>query len=223
MNSGITFAKIVVLSVLMAVFLGATPAMDLMRRYGIWPLDEAEVPVTAMSPTSPTPVKTLPRAPKRLNKSLRAAAASGTVNSKKRAGSAFEAYQVQAGTILMGLLRAPLDSAKTRVDAPVRALLRSTVRQNGMELIPAASMIYGKVTDVIPASRMQPRGRLVISFFFIEHGVTSTRIAIAARPIVLEPIDAAGSGATRTADVRVNAGELLPISLTEPLVVRLPK
>jgi hypothetical protein len=221
MNSGITLAKIAVLSVLLAVFLGAIPAMDLMRRYGIWPLDDAEVPVTAMTVT-PAPVKVLPRAPQKLTKPRRASNASGNV-SKKRGSNAFETYQVPAGTVLMGLLRAPLDSGRTRVDAPVRALLRSTLRQEGMELIPAASIVYGKVIDVIPASRMQPRGRIVVAFFFIEHGVTGTRIAIAARPLVLEPIDVAGGSVLRTADVRVNAGELLPISLTEPLVVRLPK
>ena len=216
MTTGITLAKIVVASVLLVVVVGTGPVTDLVRRYEVWPFREAQVEAT---PAPPAPVleKRLPR----VTRSMRRSVPTGRMRIKKDVG--FDVYQVPAESVLPAFLRTSLDSATAKIDQPVRALLRSTVRQDGLELIPAASILHGKVMDVIPASRLQPRGRVVVGFFWIEHAATAARTRIAARPVVFEPMDAAGSSVNRAADVRVNAGELVPITLTEALMVRIPK
>ena len=214
MSTGITFAKIVVAFALVAVFFAAPPLMEVMRRHDVWPLATAQVRV----PKAPlTPVASSTTRP-----STRAPITAGRASSRnKKRREVYDGYQVPAGTVLAAFLRAPLDSQTARVEDPVRVILRSSVRQDGVELIPAASIIHGKITDVIPASRWQPKGRIVAGFFFIEHADTRSRAGIAARPLVFEAVDA--TGARRTVDVKVKAGELVYIEMLEPLVVRIPK
>ena len=213
MSTGITFAKIVVAFALLAVFFGGLPLLEFIRQ------DEASPSPAAQVRAPSAPVARV--AEKRVPRAITRAAAKPTRGSKKRgAEAAVEIYQVPAASVLPAFLRAPLDSVRTRVEEPVRALLRSSVKQNGVELIPAASTLLGKVLDVIPASRWQPRGRIVVGFYFIEHAGTGTRMRISARPLIFEPVDATGN--RRSVDVRVNAGEILHVTLTEPLIIRLP-
>ena len=218
MSQGRTFAKIAVAFVLLGVFFAAPPAAELMQQHGYWPF--ASAPAPAPLPTVHAASKTLPRVRSPLKP--RAKVSRGTT--RRRPAESYDAYQVPAGTVLPGLLRATLDSSRLRVEDRVSALLRTSISQKRLELIPAASMIHGKVLDVIPASRWQPRGRIVVGFYFIEHGATGTRVAIAAHPVIFEPVDVVGAAMPRRSiDVRVNAGDLLHITLAEPLVVRLPK
>lgn len=220
MTTGITFAKIVVAFVVVGVVLGAPPAMEMMRRYDVLPAATPRVTSTTV-PAVHAAERTLPRVRAPLKPRGRGNAR-GHV--RKRATESYDAYQVPAGTVLPALLRAPLESAKARVEDRVKAILRSSLAQNRLELVPAASIIHGKVLDVVPASRWQPRGRIVVGFYFIEHAATGSRTAIATRPVIFEPIDAIGSSyARRSVDVRVNAGELVHITLAEPLLIRLPR
>jgi len=227
MSKGITFAKIVVAFVLLGVFFGAPAAVEQMQRRGFWPFEAAPAGAPSLAKvhaagksTAASLSKSLPR----IRSPLKPRRANIARGSRKRPVESYDAYQVPAGTVLAGLMRAPLDSARLRVEDRVSAILRSSITQNRMELIPAASLIHGKVLDVVPASRWQPHGRIVMGFYSIEHGSTGNRIAIAARPVIFEPVDVVGSGIPRRSiDVRVNAGELLHITLAEPLVVRLPK
>jgi hypothetical protein len=228
MSTGITFAKIVVASALLAVFLGAGPLMDVMRNHRIWPMGAARLRVTPPPAAPQAARKPLPRVrPQGARKPLprvrpQVRRPEGPI--QKRRGRAFDTYEVPAASVLPALLRAPLDSHTTRVEERVRAILRSSVKQGRVELIPAGSMIYGSVLDVVPASRWQPRGRIVVGFYIIDHAGTGARIAIAARPVVFEAIDVMGTSAVRrTLDVRANAGELLHITLLDALSLRFPK
>ena len=220
MSSGITFAKIVVMSGLLAVVLVATPAMNAWREYDVWPETTARKQLTPPRPTPQVPAQPLPRVRARAS----ASASSRPSRLTRSAAGPSVAHEVPEGTVLAAFVRSTLDSSTARPEHKVRAILRTSVTQSGMELIPAASIIHGKVLDVVPASRWQPRGRIVVGFYFIEHGSMGTRIAIAARPVVFESVDAMGkSSVSRAVDVRVNAGELLAITLSERLIVRLPK
>lgn len=213
-----TLAKIAVMSVLLGAVLGASPAMELMRRHGIWPMATAQVRAVSATRTQQTAARSLPRAGSQAPSPTRGLS---QAKKKKKKPEPFDRYEMPAGGVLPALLRAPLDSRTARVHEGVRAILRRSLKQDGMELIPAASIIHGKVIDVVPASRWQPRGRIAVAFSSIEHGRTGTRIAIAARPLVFEPPEA--PGARRSVDVRVNAGEVVHITLTQMLVIRLPK
>src|SRR5918992_1167708 len=149
MSSGITFAKIVVMSGLLAVVLVATPAMNAWREYDVWPEATARKQLTPARPTPQVAAKPLPR--------VRARASS---RPSRLARSA-------AGP-----------------EQKVRAILLAPLTQSGLELIPAASIIHGKVLDVVPASRWQPRGRIVIGFYFIEHAGTRSRESIATQSLI---------------------------------------
>jgi hypothetical protein len=219
MTTGITFAKILVLSILLALLLEPTPAMDLLHRYGFWPGATAQVRLTS-APAAAAPAKTLPRVTRSTSSPAKT---SRTPTRKRKTSERFDAYQVPAGTVLPALLRGPLDSQKLHVEDPVRVILRSTIKQDGIDVIPAASIIHGKVLDVVPASRWQLRGRIVVGFYFIEHAMSRSRLAIAARPLIFEAVDATGSAAKRSVDVRISAGEVVHITLAEPLIVRFPK
>ena len=216
MSTGITAAKIVMMAALLGIVLIATPAMDVLRDYDVWPTATAPRQVTPPRPAPQTTSKPLPR--------VRARAKSAPSRLVRSAGGPSVSYEIPDGTVLAAFVRSPLDSATARPEDKVRAILRTTIRQSGLELIPAASLIHGKVLDVVPASRWQPRGRIVVGFYFIEHGTTGTRVAIATEPVVFERVDAMGkSSVTRPADVRVTAGDLIGITLAERLVIRLPK
>jgi hypothetical protein len=216
MSTGITLAKIVVMSALLGVVLVATPAVDALREYEVWP--------KAAGPAQLTPPRPKPQAAARPLPRVRARARRTPSRLSRSAAGPTVPYELPEGTVLPAFVRSTLDSASARPEHKVRAILRTSLKQGGMELIPAASIIHGKVLDVIPASRWQPRGRIVVGFYFIEHGTLGTRIAIAARPVIFEPVDAMGKASVgRTANVRVNAGDLLAITLADRLIVRLPK
>lgn len=216
MSTGITSAKIVVMAVLLAAVFVATPAMDVLRRYDVWPMATAQGEVTPPRPKAQVAAKPLPR--------VRSRAKTTRSTLVRTAAGPSVAYEIPEGAVLGAFVRSTLDSATARPEHRVRAILRTSLKQSRVELIPAASIIHGKVLDVIPASRWQPRGRIVVGFYFIEHGTLGTRIAIAANPVVFEPVDATGKAAvSRSVDVRVNAGELVAITLAERLVVRIPK
>lgn len=227
MSKGMTFAKIVVAFVLFGVLFGGPTVVELMQQHGFWPFETAPSRTSALpkvhaagNASAPSLSRVLPR----VRSPLKSRTASNSRGTRRQPAESYDVYQVPAGTVLPGLLRATLDSSRVRVEDRVSALLRNSITQNRLELVPAASMIHGKVLDVVPASRWQPRGRIVIGFYFIEHAATRSRIAIAARPVIFEPVDVVGAGmARRSIDVRVNAGELLHVTLADPLVVRLPK
>ena len=230
MSTGITFAKIVVAAVLIAVVVGVPTLLEVMRRHEISPRASAQGRIPLLPPPRPKLAdKALrPGSGQALRPGsgqalplVRPPAKNARGHAKGKSSARYDMDEVPAATVLPALLRAPLHSTTARVDDRVRAILRSAVKQSGWELVPAASTIYGKVLDVIPASRWQPKGRIVLGFYTIEHAGTGARIAISAKPLVFEPIDAMGN--RRTVDVQVSAGELLHITLAEPLVIRLPK
>jgi hypothetical protein len=99
-----------------------------------------------------------------------------------------------------------------------------------VELIPAGSMVIGRVTDVVKASPREPRGSVAFSFSVIEHAVTDSRAMIATRMVYREAQDETGpDGRTRApskkrpADAVFNPGEPLVAILTEPLLVHIPR
>ena len=140
----------------------------------------------------------------------------------------FDTYQVPAGAALILDLLTPLDSASSAVDQQVDATLRSPVIQDGVELIPAKSVVIGKVSEVSRASTRRPRGRIAFVFSIIEHAETDSLARIRSHEVVfevpVEPAPARGRAPKqKPADVVVPAGETFVAMLAEPLLVRIPK
>ena len=136
-------------------------------------------------------------------------------------------YQLPIGTILSARLRTTVSSISSSVDDQVDASLTEAVTRDGVELIPAGSLLHGRVTDVVTASRKVLRGRVSIEFAVVQHDATSSRAAIRTRPIALEPppddpAAAPRSGKPQPVDVTVASGHPLQLVLAEPLLVLIP-
>jgi hypothetical protein len=130
-------------------------------------------------------------------------------------------YRIPAGTPLTIRLRTPLDSASGQVGEAVRATLTSTFAQEGAELIPAGSVLHGKITDAVAASKENPLGRIALQFHVIEHLETHSLATIATRALEFEapPL----RPGVKRSDVQVAAGENVVITLARPLVVHIPR
>lgn len=161
-----------------------------------------------------------------------ATAGTGPARAKvqKIATERLKKYQVPAGSVFQARLVTDLDSATARVDDQVDATLAVAVNQDGTELIPAGSVVIGKVLDVTPASPRRPLGRIAIAFFVIQHFATGSRAAIETHSIVLQasaPVNEESAAGRRSKkrpiDVRSSPEQLLTLRLAEPLIVYIPK
>jgi hypothetical protein len=137
--------------------------------------------------------------------------------------------RVPAGTILQARLRTIVGSASSQVNDQVDAILLEPVTADGLELIPAGSTIHGTVTEAMPASPRELRGRVSISFFVVRHAATGSRAAIATRAVQFEasePTDPPVKGRRSRkypVDVQTSPSQLVSLTLAEPLIVYIPK
>ena len=67
----------------------------------------------------------------------------------------------------MARLRSPIDSRTARNDDQVDATLTGAVTQDGVELIPAGSIIHGRILQADAATRKSPLGRFEIAFTYV--------------------------------------------------------
>jgi hypothetical protein len=141
-------------------------------------------------------------------------------SSTAKARVQYDDYQVPAGTPLMVRLRTALDSASAEVDDTTRATLVEPVNQDGVELIPKGSVIHGKVTEVVHASRQNRTGRIVLQFHVIEHVETHSHATIETRTL---PFDATLGPKEKFRDVRVPTDERVILTLARPLLVHIPR
>ena len=141
---------------------------------------------------------------------------------KRRAPSAFTDYQVPAGTVVPVKLETTVRSATSSVGDQIDATLTEAVKRDGVELIPAGSVMHGTVVDALAANPRDLRGRVAIAFFVIEHAVTSSRAAIKTRTIAMDappPVEKK----PKPIDVQLTAGQSLNVILAEPLLIHIPK
>jgi len=76
----------------------------------------------------------------------------------------FREYVVPNGTPLLLHLDTTLSSETSRVADPVRATVTAPVRVQGIEVVPAGSVIYGRVTAAKRAGNVKGRARLAMHF-----------------------------------------------------------
>ena len=153
-----------------------------------------------------------------------------SVNAQKAGDRRLDKYQVAAGSFLQARLITPVDSASARVNDQVDARLVDAVTQDGNELVPAGSVILGKVVSVAPASRKNMLGQVTVAFAVIEHAGTGSRAAIETDGIVFraspeQPTaqDQRGRKKPVPVDVKADVTQLVTVRLAEPLIVYLPK
>lgn len=134
-------------------------------------------------------------------------------------------FHLPAGTALALKLRTGFSSATAKVDDQVQATLSSPVTQDGVELLPADSILIGRITAVVRASKQTPIGSVTFSFSLIQHARTKDRGAVATQRIILEAPAQSTGGRNRQkpADTRMAEGASLVAFTAEPLIVRIPK
>ena len=145
----------------------------------------------------------------------------------KGAGSRVQEFRVPAGAILPARLRTAIDSRDTLLNDQVDAVLTEPVTQDGVELIPAGSVLHGTVVQVTAATREAPRGSIALVFSVALHAETRSRATIRTHQVAFEAQTPPELAGTRRADktpidVVVPAGSTLRLTLAAPLVVAIP-
>jgi hypothetical protein len=134
---------------------------------------------------------------------------------------------VPAGTRLFIELRTPLTSDESEPQDPIRAVLKSAVTIDGVELVPAGAAVLGTVVDATPALKKNDRARLALRFNVLEHPQTGSRVPIRTEVLTFA-VDAGkkkkgAEGAAAFSQVRLDPGADVSSSLREPFVVRIPR
>jgi len=143
-------------------------------------------------------------------------------------GARADQYRVPAGTVVSLRLRTPIDSGTSRENDQVDAVLSDAVTQDGVELIPAGSLLHGTILTVEPATKKAPLGQVSFAFAVVQHGETGSRapfrtqtVSIAAEPPA--PATTKRAPKRQPVDVVLPAGYPLDVALREPLIVAIPK
>lgn len=138
-------------------------------------------------------------------------------------------YQVPAGAALLLKLGTALDGATATVDDQVEATLWSPLIQDGVELIPAESVVFGRVVEVVRASERRPSGYITFAFSIVEHAETGSRATLNTRTITIEaprPDEsqpAPKKEKRKPVDAAMPAGASFIAVTSEPLLVRIPR
>jgi hypothetical protein len=161
-------------------------------------------------------------------------AARGPAESPAPSASGYKDFQVSAGTHLSIELSTALASEINNLDDQVKGRLREAIVAQGVELVPAGSVILGTVTEAARALRDQERGRIAVRFSVIEHPNTGSRVSIKTAPLAFEAEatlknarEAAqkaqpGGPPPPSSEVRVHPGTTISATLLAAFVVRIP-
>src|SRR5688500_10984192 len=125
------------------------------------PAKPAEKPVTSDAPVATT---SEPRPAPPLEADKRAATAAETPAPAGNPTPEFREVTLPTGTELPLTLRSSVGSATSNLEDQVRATLRSAVRINGVEALPAGTAIIGHVTDAKRSAKV--KGRATVAFRF---------------------------------------------------------
>jgi hypothetical protein len=134
------------------------------------------------------------------------------------------AHRVPIGAVLNAKLRTPVDSRTAQRNDQIDAVLTDAVVEDGVELIPAGSVLHGAIVLAERATKDAPRGRVEMMFTVVQHAETRSRAAIRTRTLTFEaepPANAARSGKAKRQpiDVVLPAGQPLLLTLGEALLV----
>jgi hypothetical protein len=157
------------------------------------------------------------------------ASSPASAQAKPRAVARPDHYQVPIGTVVSARLRTPIDSSVNQMNDQVDAVLSDAVTQDGVELIPAGSLLHGSILSVEAASRLMPLGHVSFAFAVVQHVQTGSRAAFVSQSISVEaqpPAEPAGKGRgarSQPIDVRLAAGHPLHVTLAQPVIVAIPK
>jgi hypothetical protein len=88
-----------------------------------------------------------------------------------------------AGTVLPVTLTSSVGSDTSRVEDPVRATVRRAVVSNGVQVVPAGTVVLGRVTRVERSGKVKGRASIAFRFTQIDLPGEGGRARITASPI----------------------------------------
>jgi hypothetical protein len=140
----------------------------------------------------------------------------------------FDSFRIPAGTGLLLKLRTSLDSGSMNVDDQVEATFWSPVIQDEVELIPVDSVMSGKVTAVVRASKETPAGSVTFTLSVVRHAGTGDRAMLPTQRIVIQAPIAPSEGGRRSrkvkpAEAKMAEGATFVAVTSQPLIVQIPK
>jgi len=137
----------------------------------------------------------------------------------------YKDFRVPAGTVLTISLGTDASSGTSRLDDPMVGRLTMAVENEGTELIPAGTTVFGAVSNVALADEDSGPGRLELRFNLIEHPETRSRVGIRTTAVRFlgeyVKVKRRGVRVTRPAEVQVPHGTIVTATLLEPFTVRL--
>ena len=98
----------------------------------------------------------------------------------------FREVTVPAGTVLPVELRTAVSSATSKVEDPVRGTVRRAITIDGVEAIPAGSVIAGAVTEAARSARVKGRARVAFRFSSLDTPGDAERLKIRTASVVRE-------------------------------------
>jgi len=146
-------------------------------------------------------------------------------------GPTVRAVTVPAGSELVVVLDTALGSDVSRVDQPVRAHISKMLIMDGVTVFPSGTNLMGRVTAVERASQGPGRPHLTFRFTSVIRAGDGIEYRVATAPITRAAGDSSGKApmkaggsqpSARGEDVRVASGDGVAVTVSEPLVVRVP-
>lgn len=99
----------------------------------------------------------------------------------------FREFTLPEGTKLVVRLDSAVGSDTSRVEDPVEAILSDAVVVDGVDVLPAGSVVRGEVAAAQPAGKVKGRARLALRFSSVSVAGRDERSAIMARTDMLAP------------------------------------
>jgi hypothetical protein len=128
-------------------------------------------PKAAAAPAAPSAPAVIPRADT-------TKAADDKADHRSPAQPEYREVTVPAGTVLAVELRTAVGSATSKVEDPVRGAIRRTVSVDGVDAIPAGSVVAGAVTEAARAGRVKGRARVAFRFATLDRPSDAERVKI---------------------------------------------
>lgn len=150
-----------------------------------------EAPAAPAAPVAPAPDESVAADPARAADTTRAlaetaAAAADKGTAAPRRLPEYRTVTVPAGTVLPIQLKTTVGSETSNVEDQVRGTLRRTIEVDGLEAIPAGSVVLGTVTEALRSARVKGRARVAFRFTSVDVPGDAERLSIRTGAIARE-------------------------------------
>lgn len=149
-----------------------------------------EAPAAPAAPVAPAPDESAAADPRAVE-NTRALAETAGAGAGKGTGAPtrlpeYRTVTVPAGTVLPIQLKTTVGSETSHVEDQVRGTLRRSIEVDGLEAIPAGSVVLGTVTEASRSARVKGRARVAFRFTSVDVPGDAERLSIRTGAIARE-------------------------------------